>query len=201
MTTVFSLLTRRKSIWYHATILDIFRPFISNRKQHDLESWSPSSTSPEAIFTASLKQLKRLILVYKGRYRSAAYSIFWNAALLYVANAVLKDRNDPEWRFYFQMCIHSYQGLYPSFRAVEAIAQGLLAMAIDSGAITNLEAILMIQMFRENGNWHKLADRPRGGYVLDLGLAITDHNAARVDNLVDRFEEITLFSEFTDGIA
>lgn len=78
------------SISCHAAILDIFRAFIPNKKQHGFQDYSPSMSSLKAIFTASVRQLKRQIFLHRARYRSASYCLFWNLALLYVANAALR---------------------------------------------------------------------------------------------------------------
>jgi hypothetical protein len=90
-----------QSIWYHAVVLDIFRPFIADEKQHDFKKWTSLAKPPEAIFAASVKQLKRLILVYDAQHESSTYSVFWHAGLMYVANAVIKDLGGDDWKFSF----------------------------------------------------------------------------------------------------
>ncbi|KAF2180813.1 hypothetical protein K469DRAFT_793960 [Zopfia rhizophila CBS 207.26] len=87
-------------IWFHATVLDMIRPFISKDKQHGFHSWSPSAMSPEAIFAASVKRLKCLTLIYMGEHPSAAYTVCW-----YMANMVLCSPKDPERQFYILLYI------------------------------------------------------------------------------------------------
>ena len=189
-----------RSIWYHVLVLEIFRPFVATKKQHGFNSWSPSSTLPKAIFAASIRQLKDLMLVYMARQPSATYSLFWHPAIMYVAIAVLKDTIDPEWRFYFLLCFRAYQNLYPCFLVVEGIMQGFLAIAVGSGSIDSAEASVLIQELRARRFSRKATDRSTGDFVLDLDLATVDRDAALINNLVDRFEEISAFIDFTEGI-
>ena len=185
------------SIWYHSVVLDIFRRFVSNERQRDIRKRFPLTTSPEAIYGASVKQLKRLVLVYTAKQESAVYSILWHAALIYIANAALKDLSDGGWRCYFLMCIRGYSRLFPSFQVAEGIAQGLLAMALSKSAITSQQARLLMDELYSNGNRSKLVEQKVGGFILDLELAVNDRKAAKVEELINKFEEITVFDEFT----
>ena len=189
-----------RSIWYHCIILDIFRPFVLTKDQHVFKSRSASTRSPEAVIAASVRQLKSLTLVYMARHQSAAYTIFWHQALLYIANAVIKDKTDPEWRFYFLLCVRGYEILYPCFFVVEGIVQGLLAIAVGNGSIDSAEAHVLIQRLRANRSGQKAIERSKGDFVLDLDLAVVDQNGALFNNLVDKFEEMSMFNTFTKGI-
>jgi hypothetical protein len=123
--------------------------------------------------------------------------MLWHTALLYVANAVLKDTCDPNWQFYFLLCIRGYQNLYPSFRSVENIVQGLMAMAMRKGVLSNGAAQLLMQQLYEKGRHHRLADRTRTAFILDLDRAMTNQREAEVDSLANLFEEMTVFDAFT----
>ncbi|PSN60230.1 hypothetical protein BS50DRAFT_681738 [Corynespora cassiicola Philippines] len=186
-------------IFYHAVIVDMFRRFIGNRRPR------ANSTSeippPEAIFAASLRQIKGLIFEYTNQHPSAIYSVNWHSSLLYVASAVAKNRADPDWRFYFQFCIETYQKLYMCFAFIWPLVQSLLAMAVENGAITGSEAERFGAGFKSSKRVFDLkSEMNRGGYIVDLDRAITDAAAATVDSLVTKFEEITMFNEFTKGI-
>jgi len=127
--------------------------------------------------------------------------MFWSTGLLYVANSALKETSDVEWRFFFLLCIHSYQNLYPSYRVVEGVIQSLLTMAVSKDAITLSEARQIIQELRDRKSVYVIQERVRGLVVVDLDLAVIDTNAARVNALADKFEELTTFDEFTKGIV
>ncbi len=156
--------------------------------------------APEAIFAASVKQLKRLIKVYAVGHDSASFSIFWHSALLYVANAVLKYTSSPDWHFYFLVCIQGYLRLFRSFQVAEGIVQGLLAKALGSRAITKEEAVSLTEGVRSPNSRLKLAQKTNGPPMVDLDLALTDREAAAVGVMVDKFERITMFDEFTNGL-
>lgn len=182
------ILTTR-SIWYHVFILEIFRPFVTAEKQHDLSSWSTSSSTPEAIFSASVKQLKHMVVTFRRQQACALYTFFWHAGVMSVANAVLKNSSDPNWRFYFMLCIFCYRDLAPCFPISEQIAQGFLAIAVESGLVTSAEATLYLDEF--NVKAHKgVEDRSHGKFVLDLDLAVSDKDMAQIGAFVDKYDKI-----------
>ncbi|KAH6683726.1 hypothetical protein F5X68DRAFT_171961 [Plectosphaerella plurivora] len=187
-------------IWFHAAILDIFRPFIRHqrRKQSRLKTFSSSQSSPDAAYKASVDQLKRLIIIYRSNYTSSAYTMLWHTALIYVANAVLQDKQDPEWRFYFLLCIYGYESLRRSYRLAEAIGRGLLSMTLRNGDISSREARQILQHLQERGLSGASGDI-RATFMVDLDLAMTDPDEAKVESLAHRFEEMALFQEFTNA--
>jgi hypothetical protein len=182
-------------MWYHAIVLDMFRPLLDKATEKG-SRWSPAE-----IFEASTRQLKRLILVYKTRHQSASYTIFWSSALLYVANSVLRDTSDPERRFYFLLCIHSLQDLYPSYPVLNGVVQGLLTIGVEKKGITVPEARQLYQDLRSKATKHMLQERVKGQLVIDLDLAVIDSNAARMDRLSAKFDEIVAFDDYTSGVV
>ncbi|KAG7137654.1 hypothetical protein HYQ45_005060 [Verticillium longisporum] len=186
-------------LWFHAAILDIFRPFLRDdkAKKTRLTTFSSRKSSAEAAFQASVNQLKRLIVVYRSEYQSSAYTILWHTALIYVANAVLKDTGDPEWRFYFLHCVYGYESLRKSYRLAEAIGRALLAMTLRNGDITGLEARTILQQLKQRGLDHPSGDI-RATFMGDLELAMTNPGEAKVETLAGQFEDVALFQEFID---
>ncbi|KAK1579480.1 uncharacterized protein LY79DRAFT_522642 [Colletotrichum navitas] len=185
-------------MWFHGTILYLLRPFIPSDQQHGFKSWSPSADQMHAFFAASVEQLKELVEVYAS-YPQSTFSIFGHSALVHVANAVANDTSNPEWRLYFLSCIRGYQGLYSSFTVAEVIAGGLLSMVVRKGAMDMAEAFGLLQELRAKKN-QKLVGRATGLFVTDLDLAVTDREAARVDRVMEKFEEMTVLDDFTQGI-
>ncbi|KAH7376999.1 hypothetical protein B0T11DRAFT_25571 [Plectosphaerella cucumerina] len=187
-------------IWFHAAILDIFRPFVRHhrRKQRRLKTFSSSQSSPDAAYKASVDQLKRLIIIYRSNYTSSAYTMLWHTALIYVANAVLQDKQDPEWRFFFLLCIYGYESLRRSYRLAEAIGRGLLSMTLRNGDLSTREARQILQQLQERGLSGASGDI-RATFMVDLDLAMTDPVEAKVESLAHRFEEMALFQEFTNA--
>ncbi|KAK8005239.1 hypothetical protein PG990_011276 [Apiospora arundinis] len=185
-------------IWIHAVVLDLFRPFVKEPglRHTKLKTFSARQCSPRAAFDASVEQLKHLIIDYRTSYESSAYTILWHTALMYVANAVLVSK-DADWRVYFLLCIYGYESLNRPFRVSEAIGTSLLTMTLRNSDITIEEARGLLVELKERG----LADLQSEGtiratFMGDLELAMSDPEAARVENLANSFEDMVSFREF-----
>ena len=190
------------SIWLHAAILDLFRPFLSQvdpNPQHLKTFYSPDST-PDAAFKASVKQLKRLVVFYRARYPSSTYTMLWHTALIYIANAVLQDTaDDPEWRFYLLLCVWGYIYMRPSYRLAEASARALLSMTLRHGAISpGVARRILKEMEGKRLLVGGEKDRIRATFMADLTLAMKDPDEASVEKMSQQFEDLALFREFTN---
>ncbi|KAK1494298.1 hypothetical protein CCUS01_13713 [Colletotrichum cuscutae] len=186
-------------IWFHAAVLDIFRPFVHGpqRDRSRVLSFSERHLSPDDAFGTSVRQLKQLVINYRCYHKSSTYTMLWQTALIYVSNAVLHDTHDPEWRFYFLACIYAYEGLRKSYRVAELISRALLTMALRGGCMTVSEAnTLEVQMTEAGGGLLKDND-VRATFMVDLDLAMSNPEAARVEVLAKRFNEIVLFRDLT----
>ncbi|KAH7157455.1 N-terminal fungal transcription regulatory domain-containing protein [Dactylonectria estremocensis] len=186
-------------IWLHAAIIDIFRPFLCRPGQakHKLRTFSSPICSPDDVCTASLDQLKRLIIVYRLNHESSAFTIVWHTAMLYVANAVLRGPDDDHWLFYFLLCIYGYQTLGRRYPVGLAIVRALLSMAMRNGYMSSKSA-------REI--WSEMSGKcPRrvpqqihASLMADLDLAMSKPNAATVEKLAEAFEENALVDQYTN---
>lgn len=204
-------------MFYHVTILETFRPYIDPAKQQGFQSYLTEASSPEAIFAASVRQLKgklrfshppnsrmlklpeALTIQFTAQHPAATCSILWSAALIVLANAVLKDRLDPEWHFYFLYCVRMFQKLRSCYGIADSTVRGLVAVAVGDSAITNAEACMLIDGLKENEPTG-LEEHITGSFVVDMDLALTDPVSAHVDVLVSRAQERRAFEEFTQGI-
>lgn len=188
-------------MWFHVVILDLFRPLIGDEtKQRSFNAFMNKVTSPEAIFAASLAQLKALVLAHVKRHLASTYSIWWNPALIYVANAVLNNRDDAHWRFYFLVCIGAYQNLSVCFPVVRDVMQSLLAMAINKNAMSDVEAKHIMERVQKKPHYNRRDGNIREGFVVDLDLALKDSEAALAQNLVVKFEEALVLAVYTTGV-
>ncbi|KAF6814780.1 zinc finger protein [Colletotrichum plurivorum] len=185
-------------IWFHAAVLDIFRPFVRRprRERPRLKTFAAPQSTPDAAFNASVNQLKQLVVEYRCHYESSTYTLLWQTALIYVANAVLHETHDPQWRFYFLACIYAYEALRKPYRIAEVISRGLLTITLRDGDISGQEARRLLRQIKDVDGSHASGD-VRATFMVDLDLAMTDPEAARVENLAERFEDIALFREFT----
>lgn len=170
-------------VWFHAAILDIFRPFVQSAGDghYKLRTFSSGISSPTIVRDASLEQLKRLIVIYRFNYRPSTYSIMWHTALLYVANAMLQDTEKKDWLVYFLLCLYGYEGLDKSFRVAEAMGRGLLSMAMRNGYLSGDHSRRVMADFQKRKLWDHVKGEIRATCMLDLNLAMSQPFAATAE--------------------
>ncbi|GJC80940.1 hypothetical protein ColLi_03778 [Colletotrichum liriopes] len=156
-----------------------------------------ADATPDAVYAASVNQLKRIVLFYRQNYPESSYCFFWQSALLYLANAMLTEAkisgHVPEWRFYFRLCMTSYQTLYTGFRLAKGITLSLLSMALEKGVMDIPQARAIRKDLDLRSKHHEISDLVPVSWVVDLDLAMMDPSAAQTENLVQRFREVQLY--------
>ncbi|KAI1384473.1 uncharacterized protein F4822DRAFT_364701 [Hypoxylon trugodes] len=190
-------------IWLHSAILDIFRPFVGKPvdQRPRLTTFSAQDSTPDAVYAASVGQLKHLVVEYRSYSVASTYSILWHTGLLYLANAMLKDTGDPEWRLYMLLCIYGYESFSRPFRISEIIVQGLLSMTMRDNSMTGSEAQRIINELKEgrlDGVKRDFEDKIRAKFMVDMDLALRDPEEARAENLAAEFDTLALFQDFLD---
>lgn len=186
-------------MWFHSAVLDIFRPFVSGplRTAAGLRTFKSPDSSVKAIFEASVRQLKRIIITYRSSYQSSSFTMLWHTALVYVANTVLltSDHNEDDM-FYFLLCLYGYEGLRRSWRMTEAIVEGLLSMKLRDGGISSILARRLVNDVRIRG----FADVPaevRATFMVDLDLAMSNPSVATAEVLASEFEHNIMLKDLT----
>ncbi|GKT51660.1 uncharacterized protein ColSpa_11841 [Colletotrichum spaethianum] len=183
-------------MYYHLAIVDLFRPLLrqNGASRQRLPAFRSTEATPDAVYAASVNQLKRIVLFYRQNYPESSYCFFWHSALLYLANAMLAEAkvtgHGPEWRFYFRLCMTCYQTLYTSFRLAKGVTLSLLSMALEKGVMDIPQARAIRKDLGLRGKHHDISDLVPVSWVVDLDLAMTDPSAAQAENLVQRFREI-----------
>jgi hypothetical protein len=200
-------------MWFHCAILDIFRPFTTaSPNPPRLRSFTSPDATPHKVFNASLDQLKCLALLYKIRTPSTQYATYVNTSLLHIANAALKEAGssdatdpNPSWRFYFMLCVRYWQDLYTGYPIYRDIAQAFLSMAVRDRAISGAEANTLMRELRARSHGHgadgeTTADgKPASTRIIaDFDLAAKNREEAQVAAMANKFEDVTLFNEFTN---
>jgi hypothetical protein len=114
-------------------------------------------------------------------------------------NAIAGNELDPDRRTHVLFYINMLQQMLQSYGLMRETMQALLVTVIDTGVLTSAEALAIAQntqgvesVVREGSD--------RGGWVVDMGLAVDDVTAADVNTLANRFETIALFDEFIEGL-
>ncbi|KZL67779.1 c6 transcription factor [Colletotrichum incanum] len=185
-------------IYYHLAIIDLFRPLLrqNGAPRQRLHAFRSTEATPDAVYAASVNQLKRIVLFYRQNHPESSYCFFWHSALLYLANAMLAETkisgHGPEWRFYFRLCMTCYQTLYTGFRLAKGITLSLLSMALEKGVMDIPQARAIRKDLELRGKHHEISDLVPVFWVVDLDLAMTDPSAAQAENLVQRFQDVQL---------
>lgn len=107
------------------------------------------------------------------------------------------DAKDPQWRAYFMLCVNSYADLFGAFRVVEGIVTSLLSMALRLRITDASEARALLARVHAKGK-HIDTQRITASFVVDLNLAVTNRDGARLDSLCSGFDDLALFQEFTE---
>ncbi|KAK4508114.1 hypothetical protein PRZ48_001852 [Zasmidium cellare] len=181
-------------ILYHAAIHFLFRPWTG--KGLKLNTFDSPNSGPEAIFNASLRQLQRLVLIYRLSVSQAQYSIQWHPGLLYVSHAMLESRG-PEWKFYFLLCLYGHCDLAGAFPLAALCFKGLLSMAIDQEALTVSQARYLEKQLR--GRIKHLVPGPSdSGLQLELNDLKARTKPKQVDELARKFDQVAFFDDVVD---
>jgi hypothetical protein len=152
----------KSSMWYHVAILDIFRPFLCEQNPQHLESFTSDDSSPETVFAASFRQLKQLAVMLRQLEANKFQSMYLNAGILAVMDAVLSNTNESDAKFYFLLCLCMTQDLYHCFPVFAFQFQGFLAMAMQTGLVSAAEAHGLLERFYESGKHHGILQQPVG---------------------------------------
>ena len=105
---------------------------------------------------------------------------------------------DPDWRFYFLLCMRYCQELYIRYPVYRDIMQGFLALAIQNSKISSLEAMKFSTRFMRKGKHHNVLRGVGGDFTIDFGTAITKPDHASASVLAQQFKELTLLDEYIE---
>ena len=114
---------------------------------------------------------------------------------------MLDDPIDPEWRFYLLLCLLCFQELYVRFPVYKTVVQGLLAITMRNGLMTSAEAQEIMERFPLIGRHHQVSDEVNVAFTCDFRLALTAPDNAKLDALVQEFNELAVFDQYTWGDA
>jgi hypothetical protein len=139
-----------------------------------------------------------MLFMFAIQYSPAYWNLALSGAMVFTVNAVLNDLDDQDRKNYLYFCISMSQRLLPSYTYMIETIRAILAIAIDKGAIKSAEA-MSIEMESAALQRDRRTERSKGGWT--VAPTMNDNKAGAIDTLAERFETITLFNEFTEGIA
>ncbi|KAI9152237.1 Notoamide biosynthesis transcriptional activator notL' [Paramyrothecium foliicola] len=186
-------------IQFHFLVLTILLPILESSGQFRLPSFSSGDSTPQAAFTASMNQMKRLILRYRLDHAHAICSTHANFGLLQVSNAKPTVLHDSDWRFYFSLCLNYYQDLYVRYPVYKDVLQGFLAKAMDEEMLSSREASAFMNSMRKIGAHHEALHQATALFTIDFNMAMTEPDKAQANALARKFDELAIFYEVTEG--
>ncbi|KAF4986939.1 hypothetical protein FGRMN_10611 [Fusarium graminum] len=180
-------------IFFHAIITDLFRPLLQGElASAPLRTFKANNATPQTVYNASIRQMKRLLLSHRSEMGPEALSIFWQSCVIYVANAVIHGGDDQDERqFFVQLCLSGMQELFLSYRVSGIMVKGIAAMAIGSGALEKSQVAELRHQLEETARRYETDEAEQVvSWVLDLDLAVTDLAGAQGGKLADDFDSI-----------
>ena len=120
--------------------------------------------------------------------------------MIYSASAIVNDQNDPHRRSWCLFYAHLNLALWPSIVTVGHFGLAILAMGLERGIITSHEALSFKKALElETGAAWEGRESGSLQFKVDLNAVPGESSdtAGNVGALVDRFEEIELFSQLT----
>jgi hypothetical protein len=197
------------SMYLHCMVSKLFRPFLASPwRATALRSFNSQYATPEAIYAASINQLKRMLLIYCLHCKLGLFSLFYHTAMLFTVNALVLEISaahggnatiGAECRFYMDLCIAGSQANAGSYRGFGSVASGLLVMALRHGIINTRKAARVARELKELKRRHdvvlELGKRAPGGWIMDQDLGMIDPKAAAVDNLAKLLQKLMVSDE------
>jgi hypothetical protein len=145
-----------------------------------------------------------------------------NTALVHVSNVMLRDsiyaKNpeprpsdfdgsmderiedwDPDWRFYFLLCIANCQENVACFPVIESICRGLLTMAVRDSAISTQDALLLMRAIESRSLHNPPSKNRTGHFFLDFRLAEVAPADAQAISMAEKFDDMMSFTDYTNA--
>lgn len=180
-------------------MLSLFRPFRDSPEKLRLRSFASLDATPSSVYSASLSQLKRLLVAYCMSSRQPPAMAWFNSVALEVANAMVQNSgNDPHCRFYLQACFEYWKKAYVRYRTFYPVTQAFLSVAMKSGVIGYDLAASMLRELRMAGLHYDASEAAISSAILDFDLALAGKESARVEALATQFDELVSLHEFTN---
>jgi hypothetical protein len=115
-------------------------------------------------------------------------------------NAISGNELDPDRRTHVLFYINMLQQMLQSYGLMKKTMQALMMTVMDKGVLTSAEALAIVQNTKGIERVVKEGS-DRGGWVVDVGLAMDNITAADANTLASRFETIALFDEFVENLG
>ncbi|KAF5238407.1 hypothetical protein FAUST_5464 [Fusarium austroamericanum] len=116
-------------IWYHTSIIDIWRPFLERHQDED----AAQSSTAIAAHMASVQQLKRIIYMYRTRFESTNSTMIMTPGFLTLINEVYRHPEAPDAQFWFILSARGCLSVASWCKGLRGITEGLMAIGWQNG--------------------------------------------------------------------
>lgn len=182
-------------------MLSLLRPIqdIKN-KQLRLGSFSSPDATPGALYSASMSQLKALMVAYCADLTPRGGNAWFNCAFLEVFADLIKNPvKDAHWHFYLQICFEFWKKTYVRYRTFNAVTRAMLLSAVNAGVVEYDFAAKMKKELRSAAPYHDaLNDTVSSSGRLSFELALAGTEETSVDYLAMQLDELFLVHELTN---
>lgn len=160
---------------------------------------SPLAYSPREIFSATLAQLKHLVLKYCLTQDPSQYSPFIGSSMMQVIGGMLKEPLDQDWRPCLLIFLSRWKYLQAGYPLYTEMAQAALSMFLQHGLLSGPEANVLMRQIHEGAELQYLPPNQSSEtrLVVDYDRALHDLAGARIANLITEFHGLNLLQEFT----
>lgn len=182
------------SICYHATIMDLCRPFLT--RDGRLANFVTSTHWPEVIFQASFYNLRDLVDTYNAKYAGLpqAYTIAWVHGPMYLAPATLYHDRDPGWQSRVIHSLEVFRDLLQAHAALDVLLRALLGMAMSAGMFDVSDATELLDELKMKRRGAHLGV-PEAGFVVDHARAVEKGHASATGSVLAQDFDNELFRE------
>lgn len=172
---------------YHCVVAELFRPFVGEMPQAS----SMVEYFPTEPTIASLEQLRGLAYRYVSRYDGPPVSVNILGSLVCISYAAIRRLDDPEWRFFFTLCLKFLGEMVEFFPISRFILQGIYNSAGRTQTTIPPEALSVFEYY--DGVISAVrSSEVESSYPVDLSLSQTDLEGSRLSNLIENTGEIKL---------
>lgn len=182
------------SIYYHCIVMVFVRPWTSQNLH--LQPSPTIHTTPDAVFHASIRQMKRILILFQLHYPESRYHAWWAPTAIYVAHAVLTaSPPDPEWRFYFLVCLQAYRNLSLAYPFAATAYKATLTMAMAEGKLSAAKARDFHRQLVSGKGREGVKDAKNLRVYIDLGRARKENESRNAEELAGDLERLALARE------
>ncbi|EKJ76348.1 hypothetical protein FPSE_03484 [Fusarium pseudograminearum CS3096] len=116
-------------VWYHTSIIDIWRPFLERHQEED----AAQSSTAIAAHAASVQQLKRIIYTYRTRFELTNATMVMTPGFLTLINEIYRNPEAPDAQFWFILASRGCLSIASWCKGLRGITEGLMTIGWQNG--------------------------------------------------------------------